>query len=193
MLQRIMIKVYTVLVLHLLSITHCFADVDLTKLLSNVELKHQWNATCEKDKCNFISSHESPYPFSENSPVEAVLGVEVFPKETNNTLEEILNSELNAIKNQNLINDYLEEDRPAPNNNIAVFTETINTKKVGFIKYRTSGSPEHPSVMPITVIHGIFLDSNQIVMVHLITFFGGHQEEIREDQHTLLNKLTQTF
>ena len=43
--------------------------------------------------------------------------------------------------------------------------------------------------MPFTTIHGIVPAGNYVAYVHLMTFFGGHQDEVCADQITLLGEL----
>lgn len=109
------------------------------------------------------------------------------------SLSETVKSEVQEIRNELQIGDYLEEDGYNPVDGIATYVEEINGTKVGFIKYRAVGVVGKAPVMPRTTIHAIFIKKDRVFFVHSIVLFAGHQEEVRADQITIIKGLIEAL
>jgi hypothetical protein len=153
-------------------------------------LQHDWKQERENGEVRFISNYPAPFPFSTTGEPEAIMTINVEKiSPDKKALAEIMQSEVEAIRKEIQITDYLEEDGQTPDHGIATYVEEINGQQVGFIKYRTTGLIGRPAVMPRTVIHAIVMKNDRIYFVHLIVLFSEHQEEIRADQITMIKGL----
>jgi hypothetical protein len=170
------------------------ADPNVSDLLTGITLRHKWTGTCEADGCKFRSDYKPPFPF-DYTKTEAILMVSVDSLRKPTTLHAVLKREVAGIRADEAIADYLEEDHEdAVEDGIATYKEKILGKTVGFIKYRAYGPIERGTTpTPFTVIHSISVTPDAVAYTHLISFFGLHEDEIRDDQQTLIRALIQKF
>jgi hypothetical protein len=165
-----------------LAIQSSFAD--------EIKLIHDWKETHEDGDIRFSSNHPAPFPFSTKGEPEATITISseaVSPERK--SLTKIISSEIKDIRKEIQIAEYMEEDGHKPDKDIVKYIEDIEGVKVGFIKYRAAGLIGGSSVLPRTVIHGIFIKGDMVHFVHLIVIFAGHQNEVREDQLQLIKSL----
>jgi hypothetical protein len=157
------------------------------------KLRHDWKEERGGGEIRLISKHPAPLPFSMSGEPEASIVMEaqkIDPAKT--SLAEKIQSEVEEIRKGVQIADYIEEDGRTPDRGIVTYVEEIDGHKVGFIKYRTSGVVESPSTLPRAVIHALILKGDRIYFIHLTVIFGGHQEEVRADQITLIKTFIRT-
>ncbi len=154
------------------------------------DLQHDWQEERGNGEIRFISNYRSPIPFSTTGEPEATLtmsAVEISPAAS--SLSETMKSEVQQIRKELQIADYLEKDGKKPDRGIASYFEEINGQKVGFIKYRTLGVIGKQAGMPRSVRHAIFIKEDKMYFVQLVVLFAKHQEEVREDQIRVIKSL----
>jgi hypothetical protein len=142
----------------------------------------------DEGRVTFTSKTLAPLPFSETNEPAATLTMEAAEIDSIKSIEKITQSEVEEIKKTLKIAEYAEDDHK-PIDDIAVYYETYNSVKVGFIKYRSYGNLEKPANLPRTIIHAIFTMNNKIYYVHLITLYAEKQNLIRKDQIQLVKDI----
>lgn len=164
----------------------CMA-ADLKTTLAKVHLQHKWQPVqCDADSCTYKSSYVPPLPFRAKN--EAVMTVASVPIGQQN-LDAVLKSEVAAIRSSLKVDDQLvERDGRRQIKGIAVWKERFDGKEIGFIRYRAY-SEKAPPPHFFTAIHGVVLGANREYLVHLITFYAGHEVEFRADQISILKEL----
>jgi len=173
--------------------TVAMADADLSGLLDGVALQHKWNGKCEADHCKFASAYAPPFPFN-YSKIESYLSVNVTPLSKRTTLNAVMHGEIEAIRDEQLVVDYMEDDhRDAVDRNIAAFKEKISGRTIGFIKYRSTGFKDRQTPLPISVTLSYEVTPEAIYCTHLVTFFAAHWDETNADQLALIRAMIAKF
>lgn len=161
------------------------AATNVKATVAPVKLQHKWQVQCNETMCGYKSSFKPPAPFPGKN--EAVMTVEVMPLKHKN-LDALLKSEVAGIRKSLEVDEgrgAAESDNRPTQKGIAVWKEKIAGKEVGFIRYRAHAS----GPFFVTTIHGILLGADQECYVTLMTFYAGHQDETRADQHAILQAL----
>ncbi len=151
-------------------------------------LRHNWKEISPTD---FASAYAAPFPFSKTGEPEATLSTSFSrfdPSSPAPSLVSIVQSEADDLRRRLRVVDYLEADGPTGKPEIHVFYREIKGQRVGFIKYRTTG-PLGVNSSPVTVIHGIAPIKKGIIYAHLLVRYGGHTDDVRDDQLTILGCL----
>lgn len=158
------------------------------------QLQHDWREVQKGGEITLISNYPAPVPFSTDGQPEATLGMEaevITPGK--DTLESVVTNEVRQIREQLLIADYAEQDGKKPDKGIAVWYETIEGTRVAFIKYRVAGIVGKPPVLPLSVIHSLFIKGNKVFYTHLVVRYAGHQDEVRHDQRFIIRGMIESM
>lgn len=155
--------------------------------------KHDWRF--ENDGTRLVSNHRAPAPFSRSGEPEATLVVEVErpSREKPASLDAIVRNEIQGIRDDLKLAEYLEEDGHKPDRDVASWNEDVAGEKVAFIKYRVAGKGDKLFPVPRTVIHAIAVKGGYTLFFHLTVLYAEHQEEIRADQRRMIELMLPKF
>jgi hypothetical protein len=181
-------KAIVVAVVLLIIPTPLFAEADVGNILSGLRLQHEWLMNCSASQCSFKSAYKPPPPFGAKN--EAVMTVAAVPYKSGSKMDAILSSEVKSIRDSFEIDtSAAEDDGRVYNKGVATWTERIGNEDVGFIKYRAY-SKNAPPPHFFTSIHCIVLVAGQEFLVNLMSFYAGHQDEVRADQIAVVKALS---
>ena len=162
------------------------ASTDAASILGSASLSHKWNkGECGSQSCSLLSSYTPPPPFVATYPKEARLALEIEKAKPDQDLPALLDAEIADIKENLTLADYLEDDGHTAQYGIASWIDVSGKYPVAYMKYRA----QPPKATAFTVIQAFTIIEGNIYYVHLLTFYGGHQKEVRADQQTVLKAL----
>lgn len=150
--------------------------------------EHAWSVQEVGGELKMLSKTPTPEPFPMAGGPSAVMYFDSAELKPGETLDQIVQGEIEDIKATLSIAEYLEEDHSAVEG-IASYVQTIDGVKVAFIKYRSLGDKDTPTALPFTTRHAIFIKQKKIYYVHLFVFFASDQDNIRGDQLRLIKML----
>ena len=115
----------------------------------NINFKHDWDMKYLEHTIKFTSKKRTPISFSKNGEAQAqmVVGAAELDKSKNNDLNKITLEEIQGIRKELSIDEYLEDDYKAKDN-IVYYFDKIDNVKVSVIKYRTNGVKGKQKTMP---------------------------------------------
>ena len=138
----------------------------------------------------FTSKRKAPVPFSTTGEPQAIMiiGASAIDNSTNNDLNKIVKDEIDGIRKDISIDEYLEEDYKA-NDNIVSYIDKINNVKIAVIKYRTNGLKSGQRTMTRSTRQILFIHNDKLWISSLIVLFGEDQDNMRSDQMTFIKAI----
>ena len=152
--------------------------------------KHDWDIKYREHDIQFTSNKKTPIPFSTNGEPQAVMfmGAHALEDSEKNNLNKLVNDEIDVIRKDFSIHEYLEEDFEA-NDNIVSYFEKLNNVEIAVIKYRINGFIGGETIMPRSVRHILFIHNDKLWISSLIVLFGEDQDNMRDDQMTFIKAI----
>lgn len=156
----------------------------------NFDFKHDWDMKYLENGIQLTSKKKAPIPFSMNGEPQAIMyiGATILNDSTKYELNQIVLDEIEEIRNDLSIADYLEEDYRAKNNIVSYF-EKVNNVQIGIIKYRTSGVKNGQKTLPRNTRQILFIHNSKLWISSLIVLFAEDQDNIRSDQMTFVREI----
>ena len=154
------------------------------------KFKHEWDTKYLEHGIQFTSKSAAPVPFSNTGEPSAIMTVDAsqIDPSSKSDLAAIVKDEINGIRSELRIEEYLEKDYK-PDSNIVSYFDDINSVKLAVIKYRTTGSVKSERVMPRSVRQILIIKDSKLYVSSLIVLFAGDQDNMRSDQMTFIRKL----
>jgi hypothetical protein len=156
----------------------------------NVNFKHDWDMKYLEHDIQFTSKKKAPVPFSTTGEPQAIMfvGASALDKSTNNDLNKIVADEIEGIRKDLSIDEYLEDDYKAKNN-IVWYFEKIDNVQLAVIKYRTNGVKGGQITMPRSSRQILFIQNDKLWISSLIVLFAEDEEDMRSDQMTFIKAI----
>jgi hypothetical protein len=154
------------------------------------EFKHDWEIQYLEHDIQFVSKKIAPLPFSTNEEPQAIMivGASMIDDSMKNNLKQIVKSEIETIRKDFNIIEYLEEDYK-PKDNIVSYTEKLGSVQIATIKYRINGEKNGPTITPRSVRQMLFIHNEKLYISSLVVLFAEDQDNIRSDQMLFINKI----
>ena len=156
----------------------------------NVNFKHDWDMKYLEHDIQFTSKKKAPVPFSTTGEPQAlmIVGASVLDNSTKNDLNKTVTDEIDGIRQQLSIDEYLEDDFKAKDNIVSYF-DKISNVQIAVIKYRTNGVKGGRRTMPRNARQILFIHNNKLWISSLIVLFGEDQDNMRSDQMTFIKAI----
>ena len=154
------------------------------------DFKHPWEMKYLENDIQFISKKKAPIPFSMTGEPEATItvGASKVDNSTKNDLSKIVKEEIEGIRNEVSLAEYLEDDYK-PNNDIVTYYDKVKDVKIAVIKYRVNGLKGGQKILPRSTRQILFLHNNKLWISSLIVLYGEDQENIRSDQMSFIKSI----
>ena len=125
--------------------------------------KHPWDIKYLEHDIQFISKKQAPIPFSTTGEPQAIMfvGATKLDSSSEKDLRKIVNSEIDDIRKQISLDEYLEDDYK-PSKNLVLYYDQIGNIEIAVIKYRTNGLLNEQKVMPRSARHILFIKNNML-------------------------------
>ena len=156
----------------------------------NINFKHDWDMKYLEHDIQFTSKKKAPVPFSTTGEPQAlmIVGATELDISIKNDLSKIVADEIEGIKKELNIIEYLEEDYKAKDNIVSYFDKVDNIK-IAVIKYRTNGVKGKQNTMPRSTRQILFIHNNKLWISSLIVLFAEDQDSMRSDQMTFIKAI----
>ena len=156
----------------------------------NVNFKHDWDMKYLEHDIQFTSKKKAPVPFSTTGEPQALMIVGAFAldKSTKNDLSKIVADEIEGIRKELSIDEYLEDDYKAKDNIVSYFEKVYNVQ-IAVIKYRTNGVKGGQRTMPRSTRQILFIHNDKLWISTLIVLFAEDQDNMRSDQMTFIKAI----
>ncbi len=152
--------------------------------------RHDWDFKYLEHNIQFTSKRQAPVPFSVTGEPQAIMifGSSQLDSTSQNDLEAIVEDEIEGIRNELCIDEYLEEDYIADDNIVSYF-DKIDGVRVAVIKYRTNGIKGSEKTMTRSTRHMLFIHNGLLYVSSLIVLYAEDSENMRSDQITFIKKI----
>jgi hypothetical protein len=156
----------------------------------NVNFKHDWDMKYLEHDIQFTSKKKAPVPFSTTGESQAlmIIGASVLDNFKKNDLNKIVADEIDGIRKELSIDEYLEDDYKAKDN-IVSYLDKFNNAQIAVIKYRTNGVKGGQRTMPRSTRQILFIHNDKLWISSLIVLFGEDQDNLRSDQMTFIKAI----
>jgi hypothetical protein len=153
----------------------------------NFNFKHDWEMKYLEHEIQFASKRKAPVPFSTTGEPQAlmIVGATELDKSAKNDLSEIVSDEIDGIRKELYIAEYLEEDYKA-NDNIVSYFDKVDNVQMAVIKYRTNGVKGKQETMPRSTRQILFIHNDKLWISSLIVLFAEDQDNMLSDQMTFI-------
>jgi hypothetical protein len=159
----------------------------------NVNFKHDWGIKYLDHDIQLTSKKKAPVPFSTKGEPQAIMfiGASNLDKSATNNLSQIVSDEIAGIRQDLVIDEYLENDYKAKNN-IVLYFDKIDNVQIAVIKYRTIGEKGKPRSQPRSTRQILFIHNDKLYISSLIVLYGEDQNNMRSDQMTFIKSILKT-
>jgi len=166
----------------------CFLTLGLNA--QNVKFKHDWDIKYLDHDIQLTSKKKAPIPFSLTGEPQAIMfiGASDLDKSVKNSLNQIVSDEIVGIRQDLIIDSYLEDDYKAKNNIVSYF-DKIDNVQLAVIKYRTSGEKGKPRKQTRSTRQILFIYNGKLYISSLIVLYGDDQDNMRSDQMTFIKSI----
>ena len=156
----------------------------------NVSFKHDWDMKYLEHDIQFTSKKKAPVPFSTTGEPQAlmIVGASGLDKSVKNDLSKIVSNEIDGIRKELSIDEYLEDDYKAKDNIVSYFDKVDNVQ-IAVIKYRTNGVNGGQRTMPRSTRQILFIHNDKLWISSLIVLFAEDQDNIQSDQMTFIREI----
>lgn len=156
----------------------------------NVNFKHDWDMKYLEHDIQFTSKKKAPIPFSTTGEPQAlmIVGASLLDKSSENDLSKIVAVEIDEIRKELSIDEYLEDDYKAKDN-IVLYFDKIDNTPIAVIKYRTNGVKGGQRTMPRSTRQILFIHNDKLWISSLIVLFAEDQDNMRSDQMTFVKAI----
>lgn len=156
----------------------------------NVKFIHDWDMKYLEHDIEFISKKKAPEPFSNSGEPQALMfvGATSLEESAEHDLSKIVADEIEGIRKEISIDEYLEEDYKATKNIVSYFSE-VDDNQIAVIKYRTNGVKGGQITMPRSTRQILFIHNGKLWISSLIVLFAEDQENMRSDQMTFIKAI----
>jgi len=155
-----------------------------------IPFKHDWDMKYLEHDIQFTSKKQAPPPFSTTGEPQAIMivGATVLDPSSKNDLKQIVKDEIEGIRKDVSIDEYLETDYK-PEAQIVSYSENLGNVKLAIIKYRTNGVPGGQKTMTRSVRQILFIQNGKLYISSLVVLFAEDQDNMRYDQMTFIKKI----
>lgn len=154
--------------------------------------KHDWSVEYDrtKDYIKFISQKKAPYPYSSAEEPQAIIYFSGTILETTqkNDLTKFVDHEIARIKNELMLDTYLETDE-TPKDNIVTIFDQIDNVEIAILKYRFREVKIGPVGMIRNTRQVLFVYNDKLWISSLIVLYDEDQENMRSDQMSFIKNL----
>lgn len=156
----------------------------------NVDFKHNWDLKYLEHDIQFVSKKKAPIPFSTTGEPQAlmIVGASGLDKSANKDLSKIVADEIDGIRRELSIDEYLEDDHKAKDNVVSYF-DKFDSVNIAVIKYRTNGVKGGQRIMPRSTRQILFIHNDKLWISSLIVLFAEDQDNMRSDQMTFIKAI----
>jgi len=158
----------------------------------NVNFKHDWDMQYLEHYIQFTSKKKAPVLFSTTGEPQAlmIVGASALDKSLKNDLSKIVAGEIEEIRKELIIDEYLEDDYKAKDNIVSYFDKVDNVQ-IAVIKYRTNGAKNGQRDMSKNTRQILFIHNDKLWISTLIILFAEDQDNMRSDQITFIKAIIQ--
>ena len=159
----------------------------------NVNFKHDWDIKYLDHDIQLTSKKKAPVPFSTTGEPQAIMfiGASNLDKSATNSLSQVVSDEVAGIRQDLVIDEYLENDYKAKDN-IVTYFDKIDNVQIAVIKYRTTGEKGKQRTMPRSTRQILFIHNGRLYISSLIVLYGEDQINMRSDQMTFIKSILKT-
>jgi hypothetical protein len=159
----------------------------------NVNFKHDWDIKYLDHDIQLTSKKKAPVPFSTTGEPQAIMfiGASILDKSATNNLNQIVSDEIAGIRQDLVIDEYLENDYKAKDN-IVLYFDKVDNVQIAVIKYRTIGEKGKPRTQPRSTRQILFIHNDKLYISSLIVLYGEDQNNMRSDQMTFIKSILKT-
>ena len=105
-------------------------------------------------------------------------------------MSKIVAGEIEEIRKELIIDEYLEDDYKAKDNIVSYFDKVDNVQ-IAVIKYRTNGAKNGQRDMSKNTRQILFIHNDKLWISTLIILFAEDQDNMRSDQITFIKAIIQ--